>query len=151
MYHVAALWPEVEALAPRDSSPWPSRRPPYVAPFGGKKPVYGTNPMGFGWPRKSRPPLVFDQATSAMARGEVMIAAREKHELPENVGIDENGNPTRDPEAVLNGAQLPFGGYKGASLALMIELLAGPLIGDLLTWKRRKTMPAPARPRTAVS
>jgi LDH2 family malate/lactate/ureidoglycolate dehydrogenase len=56
---------------------------PYVAPAGGKKPLYGTNPMGFAWPRQNKPPLVFDQASSAMASGEVMIAAREKHELPE--------------------------------------------------------------------
>jgi delta1-piperideine-2-carboxylate reductase len=134
MYHVAALWPELEALAVEGLAALAfTASLPYVAPAGGKKPLYGTNPMGFAWPRQNKPPLVFDQASSAMARGEVMIAAREKHELPEGVGLDENGNPTRDPEAVLKGAQLPFGGYKGASLALMIELLAGPLIGDLLS------------------
>jgi len=134
MYHVAALWPEVEALSTEGLVAFAfTASLPYVAPFGGTKPVYGTNPMSFGWPRKGKPPLVFDQATAAMARGEVMIAAREGHTLPENVGIDENGNPTRDPEAVLRGAQLPFGGYKGSSLALMIELLAGPLIGDFLS------------------
>jgi delta1-piperideine-2-carboxylate reductase len=134
MYHVAALWPEVEALSADGLVAFAfTASLPYVAPAGGTKPIYGTNPMSFGWPRKDRPPLVFDQASAAMARGEVMIAAREGRTLPDNVGIDENGNPTRDPDAVLRGAQLAFGGYKGSSLALMIELLAGPLIGDLLS------------------
>jgi delta1-piperideine-2-carboxylate reductase len=134
MYHVAALWPEVEALALEGLLAMAfTASLPYVAPAGGTKPIYGTNPMSFAWPRKGKPPLVFDQASAAMARGEVMIAAREGRTLPEHVGIDENGNPTRDPAAVLRGAQLPFGGYKGSSLALMIELLAGPLIGDLLS------------------
>jgi delta1-piperideine-2-carboxylate reductase len=134
MYHIAVLWAEVEALSTDGLVAFAfTANLPYVVPAGGTRPVYGTNPMSFGWPRKGRPPLVFDQASAAMARGGVMIAAREGRALPDNVGLDENGRPTRDPEAVLRGAQLPFGGYKGSSLALMIELLAGPLIGDLLS------------------
>jgi delta1-piperideine-2-carboxylate reductase len=136
MYHVAALWPELEALAMDGLVALAfTASLPYVAPAGGKKPLFGTNPMGFAWPRKNKPPLVFDQASAAMARGEVMIAAREGRELPEGIGIDVEGQPTRDPEAILKGAQLPFGGYKGSSIALMIELLAGPLIGDFLSFE----------------
>jgi delta1-piperideine-2-carboxylate reductase len=134
VYHVAAMWPECESVCEHglvSLSMTPSF--PYVAPAGGNRPLYGTNPIGFGWPRKGRPPMVFDQASAAMARGDIMIAARDGHAVPEGVGIDEAGNPTTDPNAILKGAQLAFGGYKGASLALMVELLAGPLIGDFLS------------------
>lgn len=67
-----------------------------------------------------------------------MIAAREGQTVPDGVGIDSDGMPSRDPEAILKGAQLAFGGYKGASLALMVELLAGPLIGECLSFEARE-------------
>ncbi len=95
--------------------------------------MYGTNPMGFAWPRKNAPPLVFDQASAAMARGEIQIAARDGRSVPETAGIGPNGEPTSDPNVVLQGAQLAFGGYKGASLAMMVELLAGAMIGEFLS------------------
>lgn len=134
MYHIAALWPETEALALEGLVAFAfTAALPYVAAHGGTRPIFGTNPMAFAWPRKNRPPMVFDQASAAMARGEIMIAGRDGGALPEGVGIDAQGRPTRDPKAVLEGAQLPFGGHKGAALALMVELLAGPLIGDFLS------------------
>lgn len=136
MYHVAALWPETETLAMQGLvaiACTPSF--PYVAPSGASKPLYGTNPIAFAWPRPDNLPLVFDQASAAMARGEIMIAAREGHSVPEGVGIDKDGKPTTDPNAILEGAQLAFGGHKGASLALMVELIAGPLIGDMLSFE----------------
>lgn len=134
MYHIAALWPEVEALAMEGLVAFAfTASHPYVAPAGGTKALYGTNPMAFGWPRKGKPPLVFDQASAVMARGDVMIMGREGKQVPEGVGIDAEGRPTRDPDAILGGAQLAFGGHKGASLALMVELLAGPLIGEFLS------------------
>jgi len=108
---------------------------PYVAPAGGKKPLFGTNPMGFSWPRKDNPPLVFDQASSSMARGEIQICARDGHSVAETAGIGPDGEPTTDPKVVLQGAQLGFGGYKGASLALMVELLAGAMIGEFLSFE----------------
>jgi delta1-piperideine-2-carboxylate reductase len=106
-----------------------------VAPAGGTKPFFGTNPMAFGFPRDGQPPLVFDMASAAMARGDVMIHARDGKPVPEGAGIDEHGNPTTDPNEVLKGAQLPFGGYKGSAIALMVELLAGGLIGDLFSYE----------------
>jgi delta1-piperideine-2-carboxylate reductase len=134
MFHLAAMWPEVESLAMEGLCGiafTPSY--PYVAPAGGIKPVYGTNPMGFAWPRKNEPPLVFDQASAAMARGEIQIAARDGHSVPETAGIGPDGESTTDPNVVLEGAQLGFGGYKGASLAMMVELLAGAMIGEFLS------------------
>lgn len=134
MYHIAALWPEVEALAMAGLVAFAfTASHPYVAPAGGTKALYGTNPMAFGWPRKDKLPLVFDQASAVMARGDVMISAREGEQVPEGVGIDSQGRPTTDPDAILGGAQLAFGGHKGASIALMVELLAGPLIGEFLS------------------
>ncbi len=136
MFHIAAMWPEVERLADEGLCAMAfTASYPYVAPAGGIKPLFGTNPMGFAWPRKDAPPLVFDQASSAMARGEIQIAARDGHSVPETAGIGPDGETTTDPNVVLEGAQLGFGGYKGASLAMMIELLAGPLIGEFLSYE----------------
>lgn len=131
--HFSALWVEIEAitelglvgLACNPSHAW-------VAPAGGNRPLLGTNPLAFGWPRPNgKPPFIFDFATSAVARGDIELHRRENKPLPEGWGIDRSGRPSRDPAAVLDGAMLPFGGHKGSALATMIELIAGPLIGDL--------------------
>ena len=136
MFHIAAMWPEVERLADDGLCGFAfTAAYPYVAPAGGIKPLYGTNPMGFAWPRKNGPPLVFDQASSAMARGEIQICARDGHAVPETAGIGPNGESTTDPSVVLEGAQLGFGGYKGAALAMMVELLAGALLGEFLSFE----------------
>lgn len=130
-YNIAALWPEVEMLAEQGLVAFAfTGANAYVAPAGGTRPVFGTNPMAFGFPREKHPPLVFDQASSASARGEIQLHLRDGKPLPDGWAIDSNGKPTNDPAAALEGAQLPFGGYKGAALALMVELLAGALIGD---------------------
>ncbi len=135
-YNIAALWPEVEELAEQGLVAMAfTCANAYVAPAGGTKPVFGTNPMAFSWPRHNRPPLVFDQASSASARGEIQLHLRDGHQLPEGWAIDAEGNPTTDPQAALDGAQLPFGGYKGSAIALMVELLAGALIGDLFSFE----------------
>lgn len=133
-YNIAALWPEVESLAEQGLVAFAfTTSNAYVAPAGGQSPVYGTNPMAFGFPRDNLPPLVFDQASSASARGEIQLHQEAGKTLPDGWAIDRNGQPTNDPSAALEGAQLPFGGYKGAALALMVELLAGALIGENLS------------------
>ena len=130
-FHFAALWQEVEMLARHGVTAIACTSfKPALPPAGGTKPLYGTNPIAFAWPRENAEPMVFDQASAVMARGEVMIAAREGHTLPDGVGIGPDGQPTNDPNEILKGAMLPYGGYKGASLALMVELLAGALIGE---------------------
>ncbi len=137
VHHFQALWYEVEPLAEAGLCAFAFTAAfPYVTHPGGRRPIYGTNPMSFGWPRPGKPPMVFDQASSALARGEIMIAARDGHDVPPGTGIDADGAETTDPAAILNGgAQLPFGGYKGASIALMVELLAGALIGDKFSFE----------------
>lgn len=130
--HFSALWPEVEplteqglvALAFTPSHAW-------VAPAGGIKPLFGTNPIAFGWPRPGKPPFLFDFATSAAARGEIDLHRRAGQPIPLGWGIDQDGQPTTDPLTALNGAMLTFGGHKGSALAAMVELIAGPMIGDL--------------------
>jgi delta1-piperideine-2-carboxylate reductase len=136
IYHFAALWPEVEALAAQGLVALAcTAAMSYVAPAGGSKPLYGTNPMAFAWPRAEHPPLVFDQASSASARGEIQLHLRDGAPIPVGWAIDAEGHPTTDPAAALAGAQLPFGGYKGAAIALMIELLAGALIGEVFSFQ----------------
>lgn len=130
--HFAALWPEVEqlandglvALAVTPSHAW-------VAPAGGRRPVFGTNPIAFSWPRAGKPPYVFDFATSAVARGEIELHARQDKPIPIGWGVGSDGNPTTSAASALAGAMLTFGGHKGSALATMVELLAGPLIGDM--------------------
>jgi len=135
-FHIAALWPEVERIAGRGLAAIACTAAfAYVAPAGGRKPLYGTNPFAFGWPREGAPPLVFDQASSASARGEIQLHLRDGKPLPEGWAIGPDGAPTTDPETALAGAQLPFGGYKGAAIALMVELLAGALVGDVLSFE----------------
>ncbi|WP_082443114.1 MULTISPECIES: Ldh family oxidoreductase [unclassified Sphingomonas] len=130
--HFAALWPEVEAIAEAGLvalAVTPSHA--WVAPAGGTRPVFGTNPIAFGWPRAGKPPFVFDFATSAVARGEIELHRRAGKPVPDDWGYDADGNATTDAQAVLAGAMRTFGGHKGSALAAMVELLAGPLIGDM--------------------
>ncbi len=135
-HHFAALWPEVEALCDAGLVAMAcTAYMPMVAPAGGTKAFFGTNPLAFGWPRRDGPPMVFDQASAAMARGEIQIAAREGHSIPAGVGLDPDGEPTTDPNAVLAGVQLPFGGYKGSAIAIMVELLAAGLIGERFSYE----------------
>ncbi len=130
--HFAALWPEVEAIATRGLAALaftPSHA--WVAPAGGTKPVFGTNPIAFGWPRPGAHPFVFDFATSAVARGEIELHRRAGKAVPDDWGYDAAGQSTTDAAAVLDGAMRTFGGHKGSALAAMVELLAGPLIGEM--------------------
>ena len=131
VHHFSALWVDIEPLVEAVLAAMCfTSYMPAVAPAGARKPFFGTNPMAFGWPRAEGGAVNFDQASAAMARGEIMIAAREGHALPPGVGLDKAGNSTTDAAEILQGAQLPFGGYKGSAIAMMVELLAAGLIGQ---------------------
>jgi len=142
IFHFAALWPEVEAIAQESlcALAVTSSRS-LVAPAGGISALFGTNPMAFGWPRKDGPPMVFDQAVSVMAQGEVMIAARDGHELAPGVALDSEGRPTIDAKAAIDGVLLPFGGYKGSGIGMMIELLAAGLLGENFAFEASEQTP----------
>ncbi len=136
-YHFAALWPEVEPLAEAGLCGLAcTTANSFVAPAGGAEALFSTNPIAFGWPRSEAPPMVFDMATSAMARGEIQLAARDGHDVPPGTGLDRHGNDTTDPEAILDGGvQLPFGGYKGSAISMMVELLAAGLSGERFSFE----------------
>ncbi|EPJ43750.1 MAG: hypothetical protein OFPII_39720 [Osedax symbiont Rs1] len=130
-HHFAALWPETEALAERGVVGFACvSYTPMVAPAGGTEALFGTNPISFAWPRLNQPPLVFDMATAAMAMGEVQIAARDNHSVPLGTGLGPNGELTEDPKEILKGVLLPFGGHKGSAISMMVELMAGPMVGE---------------------
>ncbi len=130
-HHFSALWPDVEPFAEEGLVALSVvNSMACVVPHGGKKAVFGTNPIAFASPRAGAAPFVFDQASSAIAHGDVQIAARAGHELKPGMGVDRDGHPTTDPKAVLDGgALLPFGGHKGNSIALMVEILSAALTG----------------------
>ncbi len=98
-----------------------------VAPFGGTRPVLGTNPIAFGMPSAAGP-VVLDMGTSAFMATEMALRERLGQLLPEGVAIDAQGEPTRDPAAARAGALLPFGGYKGYGLGFIVQAL-GVLAG----------------------
>lgn len=106
-----------------------SRSPASAAGFGSIDPVFGTNPIGFGFPTNDEP-LIFDAATSAMTFYGLVLAKARGEEIPENMAIDHDGNPTTDAAAAMSGAILPFDhGYKGSGFAMVVEMLGGPLLG----------------------
>lgn len=136
-HHFSALWPDVEPFARRGLMAITFVNGlANVVPHGGRTPVYGTNPIAFATPVAAADPLVVDQATSVMANGEVRLHALANRSLPAGTGVDSDGKPSTDPHAVLAGGALnTFGGYKGSSIALMVELMAGALTGGQLSFE----------------
>jgi delta1-piperideine-2-carboxylate reductase len=135
-HHFAALSPEVEKLAAEGLIGMACvNYVPVVAPAGGTTPIFGTNPLAIAWPRPGRDPVVLDMATSAMSRGEVTIAARDRRHVPLGTGLDAKGKPTTNPDEILKGVMLPFGGHKGSGLALMVELLAAAAVGERFSFE----------------
>lgn len=93
-----------------------------VAPLGGIKPILGTNPIAFAIPTEGGP-LVLDMGTSAFMATELQLRVRRNEPLPEGVAIDRDGRPTTDPAEAQAGALLPFSGYKGFGLGLVVQAL----------------------------
>lgn len=106
-----------------------SNAPSTMAPWGARVPYLGTNPIAFGVPTKEFPPILLDMATSIVARGKIILAAKEGKTIPEGWAVDPEGEFTTDPESALRGAVLPFGGPKGSGIALMIDIFSGILSG----------------------
>ncbi|MFC7320036.1 ureidoglycolate dehydrogenase [Halobacillus campisalis] len=98
-----------------------------VVPFGGAEPYFGTNPIAYGFPANEHRPIILDMATSNVALGKVLHARETGSEIPDNWGVDENGNPVTDPNLLKN--LLPFGGPKGFGLGLVVDVMTGVLTG----------------------
>ena len=104
--------------------------PAAIPAWGGKKALFGTNPVAAVFPRKAADPIVIDLALTTVVRGRIMMAMRKGERIPEGWALDRHGKPTTDPkEAIEHGSLFPIGGAKGAMLALMFELLCAALTG----------------------
>lgn len=103
--------------------------PSAMAPWGGRAPVFGTNPIAFACPLPGRAPIVVDLSLSKVARGNIMAAKQRGESIPEGWALDAQGQPTTDATAALAGTMVPLGDAKGTALALMVELLAAGLTG----------------------
>tara|TARA_Y100000590_G_scaffold105872_1_gene120545 strand:+ start:2885 stop:3883 length:999 start_codon:yes stop_codon:yes gene_type:complete len=136
-HHMAAMWPETEAIAEEGLVAFAcTSYKPMVAPAGATRALFGTNPISFAWPRPGKTPVVYDMATASMAMGEVQVAKREGHKVPLGTGLTKDGKETTDPKEIVDGGVLlPFGGYKGSGIAMMVELLAGALVGDNFSYE----------------
>ena len=104
---------------------------PMTAPYGGAAPILGTNPMAFSIPNAQGPAVTLDFATSAIAAGKIKVAKAKHEALPPGCLLDKHGDPSTDPNDFFNGGfMLPFGEHKGYALAVIAELLSGPLVGN---------------------
>jgi delta1-piperideine-2-carboxylate reductase len=151
-HHFSAVWPDIESFAREGFIAMAMvNSMASVVPHGGHRKLYGTNPLGFAAPRGGGDPLVFDQASSALSNGDVQIAAREGQKLLPGSGVDRDGKPTTDPKAVLDGgALLSFGGYKGSSIGMMMEIMAAGLAGGRFSYEVDFSgHPGAATPNTA--
>jgi (2R)-3-sulfolactate dehydrogenase (NADP+) len=127
-HHSGVAGHPVEALARKGLIALSFGNTPHaIAPWGGTRPLFGTNPLAFAAPRQEGDPLVIDMSLSKVARGKINAAAQKGEAIPESWAVDNEGNPTTDPEAALSGAMLAMGDAKGAQLVLMVEIFAAAL------------------------
>ncbi len=105
-----------------------SGSPELMAPFGSYEAFLGTNPLAIGIPTSGKP-IVLDMATAAIAWYGIHLANAEGKPIPEGLAYDQDGQFTTDPAGALAGAIKAFGGFKGAALALIVEILTRPLVG----------------------
>lgn len=108
-----------------------SNAPPTMAYHGGRTRAVGTNPLAIGVPRDGRSPIMLDMATSATARGKIILADQLGEAIPDGWAIDSAGQPTTDTKRALAGAVMPFAGAKGSGLAMMLDLLSGGLMAGI--------------------
>jgi (2R)-3-sulfolactate dehydrogenase (NADP+) len=129
--HVGVLGIHVETVAQAGMVGFGfTNSPAAIPPWGGKKPLFGTNPMAAAFPRHGKAPIVVDLALTTVVRGRIMMAMKRGERIPEGWALDRNGRPTTDPkEAIEHGSLFPIGGAKGAMLALAFELICASLTG----------------------
>ncbi|RXF69865.1 Ldh family oxidoreductase [Hansschlegelia zhihuaiae] len=129
-HHCGAAGRPVEALADAGLVALLfANTPAAMAPWGGSKAVFGTDPIAFACPLAGKPPIVVDLSLSKVARGNILAAKQRGEAIPGDWAFDSEGRPTTDPDAALAGTMAPMGEAKGVALALMVELLAAGLTG----------------------
>ena len=129
-HHCGALGLVVEKLAQTGLVSLAfTNTPGAIAPWGGRRALFGTNPIAFAAPVPDEEPIVVDLSLSKVARGKIMAAKQRGEPIPDDWAYDREGRPTTDPAAGLAGTMAPLGDAKGTALALMVELLAAGLVG----------------------
>ena len=129
-HHAGVAGLAVEALAERGLvALMLANTPAAMAPWGGRRPLFGTDPIAFACPVAGGEPIVVDVSLSKVARGKIMAAAQSGEAIPEGWALDPEGRPTTDPKAGMAGTMVPLGDAKGTALALMVELLCAGLTG----------------------
>jgi len=104
---------------------------PAIAPTGGNKTIFGTNPLCYAYPGvDGYDPILLDMATTVAARGKIRLAAKNGDKIPKDWAIGPDGQPTDDPAVALKGSLLPIGGYKGYGLSMFVDIFAGMLTGS---------------------
>lgn len=104
---------------------------PAIAPTGGNKTIFGTNPLCYAYPGDDEhDPILLDMATTIAARGKIRLAAKNGEKIPLDWAIGPDGQPTDDPNVALKGSLLPIGGYKGYGLSMFVDIFAGMLTGS---------------------
>ena len=117
-----------------------------IAPWGGKTPLFGTNPIAFAAPLSGARPIVIDLSLSKVARGKIMAAKQKGEPIPPGWACDRDGNPTTDAGEALAGTMVPIGDAKGTALALMVELLAAGLSGANFAYQANSFFDADGAP-----
>ena len=134
-HHCGALGVLVEPLASRGLVALAlSTAPAAISAWGGKRPLYGTNPVAAVFPRRNALPLVVDLSLTQVTRGQILLLQKEGKPIPEGWGMDKDGNATTDADKILFGGSLhAVGGLKGTMLALAVELICCALTGAALS------------------
>jgi (2R)-3-sulfolactate dehydrogenase (NADP+) len=134
-HHCGALGILLEPLAAAEMAGIAfSNAPAAIMPWGGTRPVFGTNPVAAIFPRRDAPPVVIDLSLTQVTRGQIMLLANAGKPVPEGWGMDAQGRPTTDPQKILFGGSLhAVGGLKGTMLALAVEILCCALTGAALS------------------
>lgn len=135
-HHCGVAGVIVEALAEQGvAALMVANAPAAMAPWGGRRALFGTDPIAFAAPLDGQDPVVVDISLSKVARGKIMAAAQKGDAIPEGWALDPDGQPTTDAKAAMAGTMIPLGDAKGTALALMVELLCAGLTGANYAWQ----------------
>ena len=146
-HHCGALGYHVERLAERGLvGIMFANSPAAIAPWGGSRALFGTNPIAFAAPRSTGTPLVIDLSLSKVARGKIMVAAQQGEAIPEGWAVDSAGRPTTNAKDAMAGTMLPMGDAKGSALVLMVEILAATLTGASYGYEASSFFEAEGKP-----
>tara|TARA_Y100001936_G_scaffold236882_1_gene266766 strand:- start:146 stop:1150 length:1005 start_codon:yes stop_codon:yes gene_type:complete len=104
--------------------------PPAIAPHGGKKSIFGTNPICFGTPTHNKIPFILDTSMSMINRGKIRVAAKLNKKIPRGVALNKFGKETTNAKEALSGVQLPIASFRGSGLAWMVDILTGVFLGS---------------------